>query len=220
MDEGLWTFVLALGCGAFAALLGAAFGAVAGLVYWREGKASGTKLGHGVAQALERAGGRELSPGGRGALVGAVDGFVFLGVVGTVVGVLVARAGHGSGAELGPAAVAAVLLASLATGLGLLAYGLVRAGVWALAAACLGAFVGGALGRALGDWVGLLAGCVGGFLLGNVGALLVARYAPRFTAPSLDDLPRRHRVGDPTDVQGGESRDAFGPPDDGPCGEP
>jgi hypothetical protein len=212
MDEGLWTFALTLGCGAFGALLGAAFGATAGAVYWREGRAAGTALGLRVARAFERVAGRELSPGGRGALVGATDGFVFLGVAGVALGAVVARSG-GAGDVLAPVALGAALLAATAAALGLLAYGLGRAGVWALAAACLGAAVGGAAGKLLAGWSGLFAGCVGGFLLGNVAVLLVARFAPRFVAPTLDGPPRR-RPATPTDIQGGERRDGFEPPDE------
>src|SRR4051794_22963454 len=92
MDETLLRFLLVVGCGGLGAAVGAAFGALTGAVYWGGGRAAGTVVGNRVAEAFA-AGGGPLTPAVRGALVGGVDGFLFLGVLGTAAGVLFAYTG-------------------------------------------------------------------------------------------------------------------------------
>src|SRR4051794_17999579 len=92
MDERVRLFAWIAGSGGFFGLLGAGFGAVTGLVYWRSGRAAGTAVGLRVARAFERVEGQELSRSSRGAIVGAVDGFLFMAVLGVLLGTI---AGHG-----------------------------------------------------------------------------------------------------------------------------
>jgi hypothetical protein len=181
MDERVRAFGWVLASGGFFGLLGGAFGALVGHLTWRSGRAAGGAAGLGAAAALARAAGRELPPGRRAALVGAVDGLLFLGALGIAFALLAAAHGRAGWAVFRAPAWAALLLAGGAALFGLLAFGLVRAGVFALA----GVFAGGLLGAAAGALVargdglvlGSLAGVAAGTLLG-----LAAR-PPRGPAP-------------------------------------
>ena len=175
MDERLRTFLLILGSGSFLGLLGALFGAVAGACYWRSGKAAGSAAALGVARAFDRAAGRRASRLARGLLVGAVDGFLFLGVLGVAAGAVLAYGGLARVEVLTPLSLGAVLTVLAAIGFGLLAYGLARAGVRALAGVFAGAVLGGFVGLFVASWTGLLFGCVLGLLGGNAAALLTPR---------------------------------------------
>src|SRR4051812_42807356 len=90
MDDRFQAFLWILGSAAFFGALGAAFGAVSGALAWRTGKTSGTSVGLGVAETFARVAERDLSPGRKGALVGAVDGFLFLATLGVLVGAVAA----------------------------------------------------------------------------------------------------------------------------------
>jgi hypothetical protein len=184
MDERLRTFLLVLGGGAFLGLLGALFGAVTGACYWCSGKAAGTAAGLGVARAFDRAGGRKVSRLTRGLLVGAVDGFLFLGGLGVVIGAVLAHSRQDRAEVLLPLSLAAVLIVLGALCFGLLAYGLARAGVRSLAFVFVGAMLGCFAGLRLGGWTGLLFGCLLGVLCGNAATLLLQ---PRRPAVPLDD---------------------------------
>src|SRR6516165_9035477 len=109
MDERLRAFAWILGSGCFGAGLGTAFGALAGTLYWRSGRTSGTRMGHHVAEAFGRIFGRELSRPAKGGLVGAVDGFLFLGAAGTAVGAAAVYCGGVPGEVLRPALFMALL---------------------------------------------------------------------------------------------------------------
>src|SRR5438128_633338 len=61
---------------------------LAGWNSWRGGSASGTGLGRKVAGALARLFDQDLTNSQRGALIGAVDGGLFLGLTGTVLGLI------------------------------------------------------------------------------------------------------------------------------------
>ena len=79
MDESWRNLALILGAGGYGAVVGSVFGAVTGAVHWGSGRAAGTAIAHRVAVAFEKAGDRELSRQTRGAIIGALDGFLFLG---------------------------------------------------------------------------------------------------------------------------------------------
>jgi hypothetical protein len=187
LDDRLRIFLWVAGSGLFGGLLGGAFGGVAGMVYWRSGKASGTYFGLGMARAVARTSERELSPGMRGAIVGAIDGALFLGLLGVLVGSWVALRVPGASFQsaVGVALIVTALVGG-AAGFGLLAYTLVRAGVWGLAWVFGLSMAGAVSGFAVARVPGLLSGLVAGVLVGNLAALTWQRYAPRYRPPRVD----------------------------------
>ena len=185
MDERLRAFAWILGCGCFGAALGTLFGALAGALYWRNGRASGTRLGLYVAESFGRFAGRAPSRTTKGGLVGAVDGFLFLGTIGALVGSAAVYTGKMPEDVLRPALWLALLLFGGAAFFGILAYSLVRAGVRALAAVGLGGVAGAALGSYLAGAGGLLFGSLAGVVAGNVVSLLWPRYEPEFAEPLI-----------------------------------
>src|SRR5690242_1781154 len=93
MDERLRAFLWLLGSAGAGGALGAAFGAAAGALYWRSGGASGTRLALWVVERIGRFADRDFSRPTKGALVGGVDGFLFLGVLATLFGAVAVRGG-------------------------------------------------------------------------------------------------------------------------------
>jgi hypothetical protein len=172
MDERTETFLVLLGCGAFGAVVGALFGACAGALYWSGGRAAGTAAGLAVARAVARVSRNEPTLAGRGALVGGVDGFLFLGGVALGVGFLLRRFGQVDRDILGVIALAGLGLMVAAIALGVLAYGLLRAGIHALALSFAAAIVGAGVGLKAAGWPGFLAGCLGGVAVGPAFSLL------------------------------------------------
>jgi hypothetical protein len=187
MDERLLLFVWALcGLGVFG-LLGAGFGALAGAVTRASGGSAGSLVGMAVAQALARVRGKDLSPVLTGAVVGAVDGACFLGVAGTVLGVVAGYWGLGKSPWLAITAWGVGLLFPGAILFGLLAYGLVRAGSRAVAAIFLGALGGACAGFQTGGARSLFLGALGGALLGSLGAILWAGTGRSPTSSAPED---------------------------------
>ena len=90
MDNRFEAFLWILGSASFFGALGAAFGAISGAIAWKNGRTSGTGLGLRTAEAFARISECELTPGRKGALVGAVDGFLFLATLGLLVGTVAA----------------------------------------------------------------------------------------------------------------------------------
>ena len=134
-----------------------------------------TVFGLTVARAFARAADGELSRGSAGAIVGAVDGIVFLGITGTLVGAFLASCGRADSALVAPAAAAVLALVGSAVLFGLLAYGMIRVGIRSVAAV----FVAGTLGAAGGAYLhgprGLFLGAVGGLFVGTTFGLLSQR---------------------------------------------
>jgi len=166
MDEKLRVFFWILGGAGFFALLGAGFGALTGAVTRLNGRAAGSVIGGAVAEGLARMSNRKFSDVTLGVLIGAVDGAFFLAILGGLAG-----AGAGYHGAVEPQLVVAVccgavLLAVGAASFGLLAYGLARAGVWALGGVFSGAILGAILGARLGNSDTLLYGTAVGALLG------------------------------------------------------
>lgn len=185
MDETWRRLAWILGTGGYGAVLGGVFGGVTGYVHWGSGRAAGTFLGHRLLEAFESAGGQEYSPRQRGTLVGVTDGFVFLGVIGTVVGTVFAYVGRPDDEVLLYGAVGGVLLALAAMFFGILAYAIVRNGVWAVIGLFIGG-IGGAFAATLLFGVNhLLAGVVPGLVVGMLAGLLWRRFEPRFHEPRV-----------------------------------
>jgi hypothetical protein len=203
MDERVRAFLWILGSGCGGGALGTAFGALAGAIYWRSGRSSGTRLALGFGSAFERFAGRALSRSAKGAVVGAVDGGVFLGLVGTCLGAVAVYRGGLPEEMLRPALSVALYLVGGAAFFGVLGYTLTRVGVGALWPVPLGGVLGAALGWKLAGVGGLLLAGVFGLVAGNVVALLwCRRYEPEFTPPTLEHtMPGPHRSGD-DDIQG------------------
>ena len=187
MDERVRLFAWIAGSGGFFGVLGAGFGALTGLIYWRGGKVAGTAVGQRVGLAFERVNGRPLSPSIQGAIVGAVDGFLFLAVVGVLLGAI---AGHGRLSGPGTTAIAMTVMLLIAGALffGGLAYAATAAGSRGVAALFIGAVAGGVPGFWLASATGLLTGVVGGAALGTLGLLLQRRFVGS-PAPPLTETP-------------------------------
>jgi hypothetical protein len=175
MDDRLalfaWTLV---GAGGFA-VLGSLFGAVAGGMAWRHGNATGSIVGGWVVRVITRVTERELSPVQRGAIGGAVDGFVFLGVVGTLFGLAVGFSGRLPGEWIVPALVLTGCLLAAAAFFGLLAYALIESGVQVLVPVCCGGVAGAVLAAHYFGTRHIVPGAVAGFVFGAV-AGLIARW--------------------------------------------
>lgn len=211
MDDRLRIVIWLLGSGAALALLGAAFGAVVGYFHWQGGGGAGTTFGLTVVRAFERAAGKDFPPVRKGVIIGAADGFLFLGVLGLLLGGIQAYRGAPAGELLGPAAAVGGLMAG-AVVFGILAYSLLRAGMWAVAALCAGALLAGLSGALLAGPTGLI---IGLSLGGVTGALLASwsqGYKPTFTPPRMQPPPPPAPPSS-TDVTSGPSG-GYSPPDD------
>lgn len=168
-----WTL---LGTGAFATL-GGLFGGLAGGLSWKQGRAAGSGLATRMAGALAQLLDRELSTVERGSLIGAVDGALFLGLLGTLVGLTVAH----TGGEPGPWVLTALAVTTSLLGgaalFGLLAYGLLGRPLGVLMLGLLGGGIGAfVVARTWG--VGhLVPGMVVGLFLGVlIGLVCAARF--------------------------------------------
>jgi hypothetical protein len=167
VDEQLLTFGRVLACGGFFALVGAAFGGLVGHLAWMRGRPAGSVPGLTVARAMARITGREGSPGATGAVVGAVDGFLFLGLSGVALGLLAAK-GHFGWAVLSRLAFGFLVLTGGAVFFGGLAVGITYAGVRSIAGVFAAGMVGAAGGGIIGRGDGIVAGAVGGMLAGTL----------------------------------------------------
>src|SRR5262245_1418830 len=125
MDDRLEAFLWILGSAGFFGALGAAFGALSGALAWRSGRTSGTGLGLAAAEAFARVAEKELTPGRKGALVGAVDGFLFLTAFGLLIGSVAAYRVQPPSKLLAPLAWSGLALGGTAVFFGLLATALV-----------------------------------------------------------------------------------------------
>lgn len=175
MDEPLVLLGWTIGGTVAFGSLGALFGGLSGWLNWRGGHTSGTGVGRRVAAALAQLGAEELTPAQSATLVGAVDGGFFLGLLGTLVGLIAARAEVEPGRWLVPLFLITLALVVATLILGAMALGLVRLKIPAVVAL----FVGGMSG-ALGAFflygsASLFPGLIVGILLGTCFALVVLR---------------------------------------------
>jgi hypothetical protein len=117
-------------------------------------------------------------------VVGGVDGACFLGLGGTVFGMVVGSLGEGYGSMLVGVVWAAGLLMLGAMLFGLLAYGLIRIGMWVVAFVFLGALGAGAVGFVLEGEIGLFYGALFGALLGSIAGMVCKGHLLRGTVTS------------------------------------
>ncbi|HEY7154114.1 MAG TPA: hypothetical protein VH575_09180 [Gemmataceae bacterium] len=217
MDERLRIFLWMVSGGGLGAVLGGAFGGLTGALYAQSGGAAGTALGRRVADAFARAGERELSLVRWAAIVGAADGFLFLGVVGIVTGILVATIGRADPRWLGAAALGSTLLVGGAAFFGMLAYSIVRCGVWAVLYASAGGLLGAILASFAMGVDNCLFGAIPGLFAGLMLSLVGGRYAPIFRSPHVGKMVPRLRSDAETDITDSPRRrpdaDAFRKPE-------
>lgn len=191
MDERLWICLWMVGGGGLGAVLGGAFGALAGTLYAHSGGAAGTGLARRIVESFLETAERQPSPTGRAALIGAADGIVFLGLMGLVGGTLMAVTGRATNALLPPFVEGSVFLVGGAAFFGALAYSVVRNGRRAFLYVLAGAF--------LGTYpVGLFLGgdnCLFGTIFGLLAGLIVSfhrrLYTPTFRSPQVGKLSER-----------------------------
>jgi len=189
MDEKLRLLLWIVGGGGFFGLLGAGFGGLTGAIHWQAGRASGTFLALRIVRAL-RGSDEEDPTTFRRVLVGAIDGFLFLSIIGMLLGALGARAGV-SLQMVGLVAMAALLLVGGALFFGGLAFAISRSGMPGIASMFGGATAGGVVGYYLATATGLLVGVLGGATLGTLGSLAGRCFAPRYQPPQMDAPPPR-----------------------------
>jgi hypothetical protein len=175
-----WAAIGAVGL----APVGALFGAAAGAVARSGGRSPGGALGRAAVDFFGRAWRAEFSPVAAGAIAGGVDGALFLGCIGLVVGLIAGYSGpRPDGRILVIAVVGAFLLALGAVAFGLLSHGLCkggRRGLLGFAATGIGGLLGLSLAGAAGAGWGLMAGAV----VGGVGMLV---HGPEEAAAPLED---------------------------------
>lgn len=201
MDERLRICLWMVGGGSLGAVLGCGFGALTGALYARSGGAAGTGWARRVAEAFLDTALHPPSPTGRAALVGAVDGFFFLGILGLVGGALLGMSGRSANELVVPMIVGSVLLVGGAIFFGTLAYALTYHGA---------RFLYGAVGGIIGCWLaGSLLGSEyggGGLVLGMMLAqalcFAVRSYSPKFHPPRVGKTMPQPRSDADTDITG------------------
>jgi len=166
-----WTL---LGTGGFA-FLGSLFGGLASGLSRKQGRATGTIWASRVAHALSQLFARRLSPIEMSVLTGAVDGALFLGIVGLFVGLIAGWQQASPGLWVATAlAIAAPLMIGAAL-FGLLSYGLVRVALGALILAIAGAMIGATLAVVSYGVSHIVPGIAVGLFVGTGLALLAGR---------------------------------------------
>jgi hypothetical protein len=185
MDDRLRICLWMVGGGGLGAALGGVFGAVAAAqLYARCREVAGTQLARRVVESFLRSGEHPPSRLGLATLVGAADGFFFLGSLGLVGGALLGTSGRAADEFLVPIVLGSVLLVGGAILFGVLAYALTHhaaALVYAAAGAGSGSFLAALLLGADYSLVGLVPGLCLGLLLGRA----VRHYSPRFHPPHV-----------------------------------
>lgn len=187
MDDRWRIYLWIIGSGGFGAILGTVFGALSGAIYWSSGRTSGTSLGIRLVQSFRRAGQDDLSHTKQGALVGAVDGFVFLGVLGSLAGWFFVWRGWTPGFVLGTVGVTLLGLAAGAAAFGMLGYTLILTGIRGISLVCLGSLSGAILGFRLAALSGLMLGLGIGFMIGTILGLVWLAYVPLERIPEQKD---------------------------------
>lgn len=192
MDDRLRICLWMVGGGVFGGVLGGVFGALAATLYARSGGAAGTRLARNVVENLLESGDRQPSPTFHAAIIGAVDGCFFLGILGLVAGLFLGKSGRTANELVLPMMVGSVLLVGGAIFFGTMAYALTYRGARFLYG-CAGAFVGSLIaGTLLGSVYGS-AGIVPGMIVGWLLCGAVRAYSPKFHLPRIEKtIPELH----------------------------
>src|SRR5947209_20365535 len=114
MDDTLVVFAWTLGGAVAFGLVGLLFGGFAGWYHWSSGRASGTIISRKIAASLARLSEHELTDVQQGTLIGAVDGTLFLGSIGLLIGLIAGWRGEAPAEWLVPLFQITLLLAILA----------------------------------------------------------------------------------------------------------
>jgi hypothetical protein len=184
MDERLRICLWMVGGGVLGSVLGSAFGALTAALYERSGGAAGTGLARRVAEALLDTAVHPPSSTGRAALVGATDGFFFLGTLGLLGGVALGMSGRSANELLMPILMGSLLLIGGAIFFGTLAYALTYHGALFLYG-LVGCIVGCLLAMSfLGSGYGPI-GAVLGLLIGHILCRALRRYSPKYHSPCV-----------------------------------
>ncbi len=199
MDERMRISLWVVSGGGFGVVMGGAFGGLTGALFARSGRAAGTDFGRRVADAFASAGEREPSLIRRGALTGAADGVLFLGILGLVGGALLGAGGLPTEELLWPAVMTGSSLIAGAAFFGVLAYAMSRGG-WTFGSVLIGALLGSVIGSVLLGPDRLILGVVPGLLAGLVLPSLIPRYGPAFHPPRAGKAARRRRADATTDI--------------------
>lgn len=198
MDDRLRICLWMVGGGGFGSVLGGVFGALAAVLYARNGGAAGTRLARCIVANFLDTAERQPSSTRRAALIGATDGSLFLGLLGLIAGALLGWSERGaSGLEL--AGLGCILL-GFAAYFGVIAY--ILSGLPAIFGVCLGGVAGSAFAGFILGTDNCLLGTVPGLLVGLIFSLLHRRYAPSFRSPSIGKPIPRHRLNSETDITG------------------
>jgi hypothetical protein len=175
VDERTRLFLCVLASAGFFSVLAGLFGALVGVVTWRDGRAAGTGLGMSVARAFARVSDQSMPPARLAAIVGGADGAIFGAFLGTLFGLVAGWHGQTEWQTLRPILLASVLLVAAAVLFGLMAFGLTLAGTRCL----LGLFIGGVAGAIDGFQIwqvdGLILGMCAGSVFGTILFLVVFR---------------------------------------------
>jgi hypothetical protein len=210
MDDRLRICLWMVGGGGFGSVLGGVFGALAAAqLHARSGDTAGTRLARQIVDNFLQSAERQPSPLGRAVLIGAADGFFFLGILGLVTGALLGVSGRTVDELLLPIVLGTLLLAGGAIFFGMLAYTLTHHAavlLYTTAGGFLGSFLAARLLGSVYGPIGLVPGmCIGLFL-----CRAVRRYSPRFQAPRVGKTMPKPRSDADTNITGSPSS----PPND------
>lgn len=187
MDDRLRISLWMVGGGGFGGVLGCIFGALAATLYARSGGAAGTRLARNVVENFLQSRDGQPSPTFHAAIIGAVDGFFFLGGFGLIAGSLLGLTGRPVGELLVPMVVGSVALVGGAVFFGTLAYALTRRhGTVALLSALAGGFLGPAIAGGFGNGYTVACGVLGGFFVGVLFIHAARLYSPTFHPPRVE----------------------------------
>src|SRR5579884_100847 len=201
MDERMRICLWVLGGGGFCGVLGGIFGSLAAALYARNGGAAGTRLARNVVENLLRSGDRPPSPTLHAAIIGAADGFFFLGIFGLIAGMFLAKSGRSASEMLIPLMTGSVFLVGGAIIFGAMAYVLTYR-----AMEFLYGCAGGLLGVLLTFWLFDSNSFALGFCYvacSSMGVLLcraVRAYSPKFNPPRVAKAMSQPRSDAGTDI--------------------
>jgi hypothetical protein len=200
MDERLRICLWMVGGGIFGGVLGGIFGALAAALYARNGGAAGTRLARNVVENVLQTGERQASSTVHAALIGAADGFFFIGIFGLIAGALLGIVVRNADDSLVPVISGSLLLFGGAILFGTAAYALTYH-----TAEFLYSLTGGLLGCLLASLLEpllVLPGLVTGLYLGLYVCRTVRRYSPKFHPPRIEEIPSQPCSPADTDITG------------------